>query len=352
MDGYAVRNADLSDSTDSILKIIGTSFAGAPLKEEVGPGECVRIMTGAVLPDGTDTVIMQEHVDRSETTIRVGTGHHEGQHVRHPGEDLKTGMTVLETGHCLMPADLGVVASLGIGEISVKRRLKVAFFSTGDELQPVGTALRRGQIFDSNRYTLYGMLSRLGMEFVDLGIIRDKRQAIEEAFQNAAEIADVVITTGGVSVGEADFVKDTLENFGQVDFWKIAVKPGKPLAFGTLGDAIFFGLPGNPVSVMATFYVFVLPALRAMTGEVGFRPLELRAACTTTLKKRPGRTEYQRGQLESSPNGKLTVSTTGGQGSHILSSMVRGNCFIILDAECSGVEVGELVTVQPFAGLV
>ncbi len=352
MDGYAVRSADLSKDRDTRLKIIGTSYAGTPLDGDVGAGECAGIMTGAVLPDGADTVIMQEHVERNDTMIRIGPGHCKGRNVRHPGEDLTAGAVVLQPGRRLMPADLGVIASLGIGEITVKRRPKVAIFSSGDELQAVGEPLGKGQIYDSNRYALWGMLTRLGVDVVDLGVVRDQRQAVEEALRRAAEDADAVITTGGVSVGEADFIKDALESLGDVDFWKIAVKPGKPLAFGTLSDAVFFGLPGNPVSVMATFYQFVQPALRAMAGETEVASLEIQAACTTDLKKRPGRTEFQRGLLVWTADGNLTVSTTGGQGSHILSSMVHGNCFIILNAECSGVTAGELVTVQPFAGLV
>lgn len=352
MDGYAVQSADLSKDRDTRLKIIGTSYAGTPLNGDVGSGECARIMTGAVLPDGADTVIMQEHVERTDTIIRVGPGHCKGRNVRHPGEDLAAGAMVLMPGRRLMPGDLGVVASLGIGKIAVKRRLKVAIFSNGDELQAIGKPLDRGQIYDSNRYALQGMLTRLGVDLLDLGVIRDQRKAIEEALHKAAEDADIVITTGGVSVGEADFIKDALENLGNVNFWKIAVKPGKPLAFGTLSNAVFFGLPGNPVSVMATFYQFVQPALRVMAGETGIGSLEIRAVCTTDLKKQPGRTEFQRGLLASAADGSLTVSTTGGQGSHILSSMVHGNCFIILDAECSGVTAGELVTVQPFEGLV
>jgi len=352
MDGYAVQSADLSKDGDTRLKIIGTSYAGTPLNGDVGPGECARIMTGAVLPDGADTVIMQEHVERTDTMIRVGPGHCKGRNVRHPGEDLTAGTMVLMPGRRLMPGDLGVIASLGIGKIAVKRRLKVAIFSNGDELQAIGKPLNRGQIYDSNRYALQGMLTRLGVDLLDLGVIRDQRKAIEQALHKAAEDADIVITTGGVSVGEADFIKDALENLGNVNFWKIAVKPGKPLAFGTLTNAVFFGLPGNPVSVMATFYQFVQPALRVMAGETGIGSLEIRAVCTTDLKKQPGRTEFQRGLLASAADGNLTVSTTGGQGSHILSSMVHGNCFIILDAECSGVAAGELVTVQPFEGLV
>ncbi len=352
MDGYAVRSDDLPSEGTVALRVTGTSSAGHPFAGEVRKGETVRIMTGAVLPQGADTVVMQEQVERDGDLARIGTGHRPGQHVRHAGEDLARGQTVLEPGRRLTPADLGSLASLGVGEIRVKRRLRVAFFSTGDELRSPGEPLGEGEIYDSNRYMLHALLTRLGVDPIDMGVIRDQREAIEQAFRDAAAIADTVITSGGASVGEADYVSETLARVGRVDFWKIAIKPGKPLAFGKVNDALFFGLPGNPVSAVVTFYQIVQPALLQQMGATGITPLRLHATCTTDLKKRPGRTEFQRGILQQDEQGQLTVASSGHQGSHILSSMSRANCFIVLPADNAGVRAGELVEVQPFAGLV
>ena len=352
MDGYAVRSDDLPSEGTVALRVTGTSSAGHPFAGEVRKGETVRIMTGAVLPQGADTVVMQEQVERDGDLAHIGTGHRPGQHVRHAGEDLARGQTVLEPGRRLTPADLGSLASLGVGEIRVKRRLRVAFFSTGDELRSPGEPLGEGEIYDSNRYMLHALLTRLGVDLIDMGVIRDQREAIEQAFHDAAAIADTVITSGGASVGEADYVSETLARLGQVDFWKIAIKPGKPLAFGKVNDALFFGLPGNPVSAVVTFYQIVQPALLQQMGATGITPLRLHATCTTDLKKRPGRTEFQRGILQQDEQGRLTVASSGHQGSHILSSMSRANCFIVLPADNAGVRAGELVEVQPFAGLV
>jgi molybdopterin molybdotransferase len=352
MDGYALRGADLPGSGETRLRVIGRAMAGAPFGGQLNAGETVRIMTGAAMPDGADTVLMQEVVQVDGECIIVKTGHKPGENVRQAGEDMAVGSTVLEPGKQLLPAELGVLASLGIAEVRVQRRLRVAFFSTGDELRSLGEPLETGQIYDSNRYTLHGMLTRLGVELLDLGVIRDDRDAIRTAFHEAAANADVVITSGGVSVGEADFVKQTLDELGQVDFWKIAMKPGKPLAFGKLGTAVFFGLPGNPVSVMATFYQFVQPALQRMMGMHTPPSLTVRIPCAVTLKKQAGRLEYQRGILQADVSGILTVTTSGRQGSHVLSSMSKSNCFIILSAESTGVHAGELVEVQPFAGLI
>lgn len=352
MDGYALRIADLPAEGEVALQLIGKAYAGTPFAGEVAAGQCVRIMTGAMIPRGADTVIMQEQVRAEGEQVRVGAGHAPGSNVRRAGEDMARGEAVLPPGHCLTPADLGVLASLGLGEVRVRRRLRVAFFSTGDELRSVGETLQEGQIYDSNRYTLHGMLTRLGVELLDLGVIRDDRDAIRQAFQDAAAMADVVLTSGGVSVGEADYVKQTLDELGQVDFWRIAMKPGKPLACGRLGPALFFGLPGNPVSVMATFYQFVQPALHAMMGQAQAPATTLRLPTETALRKAPGRTDFQRGRLVRGSDGQLRVNSTGLQGSHVLTSMSRADCFIILPADCAGVEAGELVEVQPFAGLI
>jgi molybdopterin molybdotransferase len=272
--------------------------------------------------------------------------------VRQAGEDLAKGDTVFTPGRQLTPADVGMIASMGIAEVSVFRRPRVAFFSTGDEICEVGKPLAEGQIYDSNRYSVLGMLKRLDVEIVDLGIIADDRAAIETAFHNAVEQADVLITTGGVSVGEADFVKETLEKIGEVGFWKIAMKPGRPLAFGQIGNCQFFGLPGNPVSAMVTFYQFVQPAILHMQGIQQTAEYQLQLKTETRLKKRPGRLEFQRGVMFTNDAGELVVRSTGRQGSGMLSSMGNANCFIVLPLECEAVAAGETVLVQPFAGLI
>ncbi|MGH8661410.1 MAG: molybdopterin molybdotransferase MoeA, partial [Burkholderiales bacterium] len=249
MDGYALRFADLKPDGEVTLRNIGSSFAGAPFQGTVGAGQCVRIMTGGVVPAGADTIVMQEHVKAEQDRVTVGPGHRKGQNLRRAGEDIKIGQIALKRGLPLRPAEVGLISSLGIGEVMVYRRLRVAFFSTGDELVSIGVQPQEGQIYDSNRYTIHGMLTRLGCEVLDLGVVRDDPKLLEKAFHGAAAAADVVITSGGVSVGEADFVKDLLNRLGEVVFWKIAMKPGRPLAYGRIGNAHFFGLPGNPVSV-------------------------------------------------------------------------------------------------------
>lgn len=352
MDGYAINSNDLPDEGEARLTLAGKSMAGNPFTGTLNKGEAVRIMTGAVMPVGADTVIMQEHVQTDDDAIIITNGHNKGDHVRYIGEDMKTGDTVLHSGKLVTPAELGLLASLGIPEIKVKRKCRVAFFSTGDELRSVGEPLEKGQIYDSNRYTLYGMLKRLNIELIDMGVIADDRDAVREAFLAASNIADAVITSGGVSVGEADYVKETLEELGQVSFWRVAMKPGKPLAIGTINNTAFFGVPGNPVSAMATFYQFVQPALQKMMGVKETFTLTLKAPCITALRKKPGRLEYQRGILSYDRNGELMVCSTGVQGSHIMTSMSRANCFIILPAENAGVVSGDLVEVQPFSDLI
>ncbi len=352
MDGYAIRGQDLPEDSIKEFKLVGTALAGKPWQGNVKENECIRIMTGAVMPTGSDTVIMQEHVERNDDMIRIGADQKVGQNVRQAGEDLKTGQLALSAGKSLNPSDLGLIASLGIAEVSVTNKLRVAFFSTGDELRSIGEPLGEGEIYDSNRYTLFGMLERLGVEIIDMGVIKDTRKAVRNAFDEASKIADVVISSGGVSVGEADYVKEILEELGQVNFWKVAMKPGRPLTFGKVGNATFFGLPGNPVSVMVTFYQFAQPALRKMMGESQSKPLTLKARSTSRLRKRPGRTEFQRGILETAENGDLIVHKTGQQGSGILRSMSEANCFIVLSKESEGIEVDSMVDVQPFSGLI
>ena len=353
MDGYAVRFADLKADGEVTLKVAGSSFAGVPYQGAVKPGACVRIMTGGVVPAGMDTIVMQEHVKANGDSVTIGGGHRLNQNLRRAGEDLKAGQVALKRGVLLRPAEIGLIASLGIGEISVYRKLRVAFFSTGDELRSIGTTLGEGQIYDSNRYTIHGMLTRLNCEIVDMGVIRDDPKLLEQAFSDAARCADVVITSGGVSVGEADFVEELLERMGEVVFWKIAMKPGRPLAYGRIGDAHFFGLPGNPVSVMVTFYQFVRDALLKLGGRDPLPPLPtFKVPCTSALKKAPGRTEFQRGILTQDAAGAWSVRVTGEQGSGILRSMTEANCFIILPTDQGNVSVGAMVEVQVMEGVV
>ena len=352
MDGYAVRAADVGGDGPAVLRVLGTAWAGRPFPGPVGPGECVRIMTGAVIPAGADAVVIQEKTGTAPGgAVRLDDRPRAGDNVRKAGEDIARGAVVLDAGQRVGPAELGVLASLGTVEAGVRRRVRVAFFSTGDELRSLGEPLSDGCIYDSNRYTLFAMLRAVGAEILDLGVVRDAREEVERAFREAAAAADVIITSGGVSVGEADFVKETLERTGEVGFWKIAMKPGRPLAFGKVGGALFFGLPGNPVSVMVTFYQFVQPALRRMMGEPAAPPVRFRVKCASRLRKRPGRVEFQRGVLGYDDTGRLAVRSTGGQGSGILSSMHEANCFIVLPLESDGVAPGSEVDVEPFGGV-
>ena len=353
MDGYAVRFDNLRTDGETVLKVIGSSFAGQPFQGPVAAGQAVRIMTGAVIPQGADTVIQQEKARATEGQVGVTPSPAKGTNVRRAGEDLRKGKPALHRGQPLRAAEIGMLASLGIGEVDVYRRLRVAFFSTGDELVPVGHVLGAGQIYDSNRYTIFGMLTRLGCEVLDMGVIRDNPADVETAFREAAVAADVVVTSGGVSVGEADYVKPILDKLGQVLFWKIAMKPGRPLAYGKIGNAHFFGLPGNPVAVMVTFYQFVRDALLYLQGQTRIMPLPtLQVVCTSAIRKAPGRTEFQRGILSRSPDGPWTVRTTGDQGSGILSSMSQADCFIILPAETGNVAAGTFVDIQLLEGLI
>jgi len=353
MDGYAVRATDLQGEAEIPLTVVGSAFAGKPFECIVGAGHAVRIMTGGVMPAGADTVVMQERVRTEGERVFVPANQPKGQNVRYAGDDIKQDAQVFASGQILRPAELGMIASLGIGEVSVYRKLRVAFFSTGDELVSIGGLLGAGQIYDSNRYTIYGMLSRLGVETIDMGSIRDDPGLIEQAFEQAARAADVVITSGGVSVGEADFVKQILGRLGEVLFWKIAMKPGRPLAYGKIGSAHFFGLPGNPVSAMVTFYQFVREALLVLMGVPNPPPLPmLKAVCTTAIKKAPGRTEFQRGILSTDEAGQWTVRVTGNQGSAILSSMSQANCFIVLPDEQGNTPAGATVDVQVLEGLI
>jgi molybdopterin molybdotransferase len=352
MDGYALDGAQLPAEGERTFRVIGTAWAGRPFDGSAAAGECVRIMTGAPLPAATDTVVMQERVRRAGDEAIIGTGHKPGQNVRFAGEDLKAGDIALDAGALLRPAQLGMIASLGISEVRVRRRPRVAFFSTGDELASIGEPLGPGQIYDSNRYTLFGMLRRLGVDVIDLGVVRDRREDLEQAFLAAAAQADAVVTSGGVSVGEADFVTETLDRIGEVGFWTVAIKPGRPFAFGRVAGALFFGLPGNPVSVMVTFYQLVQPALQILAGlPKPETPVLVQARLDSRLRKKPGRREFQRGVLSCAEDGSYRVAAAGRQGSGMLRSMAHANCFIVLPEDCGTLEPGAEVAVQPFSGL-
>lgn len=353
MDGYALGGDDLAGDNETRLDVIGTAAAGRPFEGAVSAGQCVRIFTGAPMPAGADTVVMQEHAVRVDGTVVLGGGQKAGQNVRQAGEDVGAGDVALRAGTRLMPAEIGVLASLGVSEVNVRRRPRVAFFSTGDELRSVGEPLETGQIYDSNRYTIHGMLTRLDIEVIDMGVVRDEQEAVERAFAQAAAQADAIVTSGGVSVGDADYVTQTLEKTGSVGFWKVAMKPGRPLAFGRVDDALFFGLPGNPVAVMVTFYQLVQPALQVMAGLPSPEPpVTVTATTTGPLKKKTGRLELQRGILTREADGRLVVHKSGRGGSGILSSMTVANCFIVLPEDAGPVAEGEEVTVQPFAAFV
>ncbi len=362
MDGYAIAGDDLPTQTIQSYSISGISYAGRPSSDAHKVGHVTRIMTGAVMPKGTDTVIMQEQIEIVDTltvdtlNVLIKPEHKKGQNVRQAGEDIAKGCLVLSKGQQITPADLGILSSLGMGELNVTIRPRVAFFSTGDELRSVGETLKEGEIYDSNRYTLFGMLKQLDVNITDMGVVRDTQDAIYDAFVKASEIADIVITSGGVSVGDADYIKPTLKALGDTHFWKVGMKPGRPLTFGTLNikpnNAWFFGLPGNPVAVMVTFMQFLEPAIHYLSSGKIKAPVTLQAISTDQINKRAGRTEFQRGIFEKTPDGKLSVQRTGKQGSGILTSMSIANCFIVLPEDSNGIEEGEIVEIQPFSGAV
>ena len=346
MDGYAFSGTDIIPGQPFTLKLIGTSWAGRPFQGQLQAGQCIRIFTGAVVPPAADSVIMQEQVQADGHTIHFPAHTAAGKNIREIGEDIKQGGLLLTHPKKLTAIDLGLLASAGIAELSVKRPVKIAFFSTGDELTALGLPLDSGKIYDSNRYLLSGLLADPNYRITDLGVIADNKQRLEACVLAAAKSHDVIISTGGASVGEADYVKEILERCGCVDFWKIAIKPGKPLAFGKIGGCYFFGLPGNPVAVVVTFQHIVAPALKQLSGAPPSTPLQLTATCTTALKKSPGRQDYQRGLLNQDADGEFFVASSGRQGSNILSSMSRANCYIILPMECTGVAAGDKVRVQ------
>jgi len=356
MDGYALRAADLAVAGETMLEVAGSGFAGGGVAAAVASGQCVRIMTGATMPPGLDTVVPQEFVRLDGTRIVLAAGVvRQGENRRLAGEDLARGAIALCAGRLLRPADIGVLASLGRAEVPVLRRLRVAFFSTGDELRSIGEALTPGSVYDSNRYTLWAMLQRLGVEVLDLCVVRDDPPALEAAFRTAADAADAVITTGGASVGEADHTRMVLASLGDAVFWRIAMRPGRPMAIGRIENAgrsvIAFGLPGNPVAVMVTFYALVRDALLAMSGATPTPLLALRAASVDAVRKKAGRTEYPRGFVERAADGSLQVRVSGAQGSGILRSMSEANGLVVLGHDQGNVAAGDLVDVWMFDGL-
>ena len=348
MDGYAVRLKDLTQTMT--LPIAGKSFAGNPFTDQWQPLSVVRIMTGAMIPEGTDAVVMQEDVTVNEDgSVTFNTLPKINQNIRRVGEDVKQGDVVVKCGQFLNQFSLPLLASLGIPQVKVFPRLKVAVLSTGDELVPVGQPLKEGQIYDTNRFAVKLMLEKMNCEILDFGILPDREAEFEAAFIDAQKQADLVITSGGGSVGEADFTKTVLEKVGKINFWKLAIKPGKPFAFGKLEHAWFCGLPGNPVSALVTFYQLVQPVIARLSGVAEYqRPVQFSALAATNLKKAVGRLDFQRGFYQINSQGQLEVHPVGFQGSHMFSSFMQSNCFIVLERERGNVCAGETVAIEPF----
>jgi len=346
MDGYAFALESLAKG--NTLTLVGRSMAGAPFTGECKLGECIRIMTGAKMPDCCDSVEMQENVQVNGEQITFIEEKQLGSHVRKAGEDIKLGQSVLNKGHKVSAVDIGILASLGVSEIQVYRKLTVALIATGDELKLPGQALNSGDIYESNSFVLRAMLEKLHVDIIDFGIIEDDFDMIKAAFVSADKQADAVISSGGVSVGDADYTKTVLDELGEIGFWKIAMKPGKPFAFGQLPNSVFFGLPGNPVSALVTFHQLALVALTKMQNAVSLNRTNLQVKCVSKLRKSAGRMDFQRGVLSVNEQGENIVESTGSQGSGILSSLANANCFIVLSAEQGKVSAGDVVTVQLF----
>lgn len=357
MDGFAFAGSQLQAGQGLALRVVGTAYAGAAWQGEVGPGQCVKIMTGAMMPAGLDTVVPLELIRAEGELIQIpADALRAGDNRRLLGEDLMAGQPALLAGTRLGPAALGLIASLGLAEVTVRRRVRVAFFSTGDEILSLGEAPREGAVYDSNRYTLFGLLKRLGVELIDLGAVADQADSLEAAFRQAASMVDAVITSGGVSVGEADHTKAVMRQLGDMAFWRIAMRPGRPMAVGRLQQAgrsaLLFGLPGNPVAVMVTFLAFVRPALLRLMGARQTQPLRVTAHSEQAMRKKPGRTEFQRGIASRAADGRLQVRSTGSQGSGVLRSMAEANCLIRLDHDQGNVAVGDPVELLLFDGLI
>lgn len=350
MDGFALKFSDLATNTRLVL--VGKSFAGKPYTRAIKVGQCVGIMTGAEIPEGADTVVMKENTQADGDTILFTHKVSKGDAIRKAGGDIVKGAIVLPKGSRVSALNIGLMASLGYDQIPVFDQLKVAIFSTGDELQPPGEAPSKGKIYDSNRPMLVAMARRIGADVIDLGNIPDNKELIRAAFEKADKVAHCVITSGGVSVGEADFTKEVLSEYGEIDFWKLAIKPGKPLAFGRLDNSIFFGLPGNPVSAAVTFDQIAVPALDVLSGSSSYKALQINAKATSQFKKRPGRTDYQRATYSYSEQGELLVKAADTQSSGVLSSFSKSNCYAVLESERGLVEKGEQVVIQPFGKVI
>ena len=353
MDGYALDGSALRPDAPLLLQIAGTALAGKAWQGSVLAGQCVKIMTGAVMPAGLDTVVPQELVTvRGDSISLPPKLLRAGDNRRLKGEDLRAGQPALRQGERLLPAAMGLIASLGVESVTVRRKLRVAYFSTGDEILSLGDAPREGAVYDSNRYTVFGLLTRLGCEVIDMGVVRDEPALLDAAFTEAAQRADAIVTSGGVSVGEADYTRAMMKKLGDVAFWRIAMRPGRPMAVGRIGNAVLFGLPGNPVAVMVTFLAFVRPALLRMMGADGAAPPLLKARSEEAMRKKPGRTEYQRGIVTRTMAGALSVRITGNQGSGVLSSMVQANGLIVLHHAQGDIGAGDEVDVMMFEGMV
>lgn len=352
MDGYAFASPDLHQATTTTLAIAGCSWAGKPFTGNVEPGQCVRIFTGAVVPAFADSVIAQEQTERQGEYVTLPSSAATLKNIRAAGSDVARGEVLVVAGKSLGATDLGLIAAAGISRVTVKRRVRVGFFSTGDELVALDQALQPGQIYDSNRYLLDGLLRHPNHDCHDLGVIADDAEGLTQTLSAASRRFDLLISTGGASVGDADFVKQALERCGAVNFWKLAIKPGKPLAFGRIGSCWYFGLPGNPVAVSVTYRQFVTPALQRLGGTAIEHPLRIWARCEQHLRKTPGRQEYQRGLLRQSDDGTFSVSLAGAQESHQQKSASLANAYIVLDADCAGIEAGSQVCVEPFSTLI
>lgn len=346
MDGYAFAHSSLQAS--NTLKLAGKAFAGQPFDGKCGEGECIRIMTGAKLPDGCDTVEMQERCEVDGDQITFTAEKRVGDNVRNCGEDIKRSQLVLSKGHRLTAVDIGLLASLGVPTVEVYLPIKVAIIATGDELKTPGETLGEGDIYESNRYGLSSLLKKLNVDIIDFGVIEDDFDAIKHAFVKADEQADIVISSGGVSVGEADYTKDVLDSLGRVGFWKLAIKPGKPFAFGKLKNSVFFGLPGNPVSALVTMYQLAIPGIIKMQNAQPLTRIRMKVKTVTDIRKSPGRKDFQRGVFSVNKAGQPQVTSTGAQGSGILSSLGKANCFIVLSAEKGRVDAGEYVEIELF----
>jgi molybdopterin molybdotransferase len=346
MDGYAMRCQDLTDTNQ--LQLMGTALAGRPFKEAVLAGQCIRIMTGAVIPIGADSVVMQENTEIRDNSVVFKQIPELGNSIRKAGEDIQQGQVVVNKGTKLTPAYLALIASVGIAEISVTRLIKVGLITTGDELTPPGQPLSEGAIYESNRYALSALLNTLPVVLFDFGIVKDDKVDLKAVFEQAGSHCDLVLSCGGVSVGDADYVKEILDEIGTINFWKVAIKPGKPFAFGQLGNALFCGLPGNPVSSYVTFEKLVTPVLQKLSGQKYLPTPHFVAKAACLIKKRPGREDYQRGIFYRDEYGKLWVKPNGKQGSGIMSSIANANCYIVLDQDAGDMKQGEAVNIQPF----